>query len=156
FSDDFFNTWVLSSADGSKVGVGGSLAITLYNNTAHAIIESGSTINAQSVEVHAGTKLELLEVAGMPSLNINPEGALSALKAKSLSERLGKLVNPIGVSGEKGGIGASFLFDKIDNSTVAEVQDGVFINAGGGLKIEATQTTFSFALAQSGAKASGF
>jgi hypothetical protein len=177
FSDDFFNTWVLTDADGSKVGAGASVAVTIYNNTSNAIIESGAQINQdtdptfrtgpQTVEVHAGTSMQLLEVAGIASLNLNPGGAFDAIKTKGLSERLGKLISPIGGSGEKGGIGASFLFDAITNNTLAEVQDGVGIHTGvpmepsnpeeeAGLKIEAAQTTFSFAPAQSGAKVSEF
>lgn len=173
FASNFFNTWVMSEAKGSQVGAGGSVAVTVYDNSSRAIIETGAQINqnldekfrsgSQSVTVDARTNLELLEVAGVASLNLTPAGALDAKKALGMSNKLKSLVNPIGVEGASGGIGASFLFDMIDNDTIAEVQDGVAIHTGvpeegeeGGLTVTATQKAFSFGLAQSGASASEF
>jgi hypothetical protein len=45
YASNLFNTFVMTSASQSKVSVGGSIAINVYNNTAEARIESGAQIN---------------------------------------------------------------------------------------------------------------
>src|SRR5262249_3555917 len=134
FSDDFFNTWVLTSASGGAVSGGGSIAVTMFNDTSKAIIGSGAKINqsadlqtsAQTVLVSADTTMQLIEVTGIASLNLNPGGVSDAVtKAGGLSERFKRLFDPVSaVGGSRGGIGASILLDLVNNTTTADVQSG--------------------------------
>src|SRR5262249_16675772 len=141
FSDDFFNTWVLTSASSGIVTGGGSIAVTLFNDTSRAIIGSGARINQdpsmqdaeQTVEVPAHTTRQLIEAAGIASINLTPQGAQDALLegARGISERFLTLFSPISAfQGNKGGIGASVLLDLVNDATTAEVQPGALVHTG--------------------------
>src|SRR5262249_27159820 len=106
---------------------------------------------------------------GITSIDLTPQGAQDALLegARGISERFLTLFSPISAfAGDKGGIGASVLLDLVNDATTAEVQPGALVHTGvpgagdapagpeSGLTVTATQTTFSFALAQAGTNGS--
>jgi len=170
FASNLFNTFVLTSASGAKVGVGGSIAVNIYINHSEARIQSGALINQntdsrfrageQAVEVTARTEMHLIGVIGVGALGFNITGGVGAVKKWATGDVLGgltQLVNPFGAEGDKGGIGASFLVVVPTNTTEAVIEGGASVYAGaGGLTVSADTKTFEFAFAQAGGKASSF
>ncbi len=170
FASNLFNTFVLTSASESKVGIGGSIAINIYNNIADARIKSGALVNQrlenrfrtgpQTVQVNAGIEMNLIGVVGVGGLNLNLKGGIKGFKKAFGKEGdilggLGELVNPFGAEGDKGGIGASFLLEVITNTTEAVIEGGAKVHTSD-LTLDAQTNMFDFSLAEAGGKGSSF
>ncbi|MCU0962995.1 MAG: hypothetical protein MUF48_23115, partial [Pirellulaceae bacterium] len=172
FASNLFNTFVMTAANQSKVGAGGSFAINIYNNTSEARIETGAKLNqradsrfrdgVQSVDVNAVTDMNLIGVVGVGALGLNFKGGYKAFKTASggqgsILQGLQQLVNPFGAEGDKGGVGASFLVEVITNTTEAVIERGALVHTGTtSLTVAARTGLFDFALAEAGGKASSF
>ncbi len=145
YASNLFNTWVMTSASQSKVAAGGSFAINIYNNAAEARIKNGAMVNRktdpkfrtgdQTVGVDAAIDMNLIGVAGVGGLGLTVENlALKPIKSLFTKDKpfesLQELVNPFGAGGDKGGIGASFLVEVMNNTTEAVIEDGVMVHAG--------------------------
>lgn len=123
-----FNLHVSAIATGGDVSVGGAVGITVFENTAHAIVESGVAINQdpgyrsgeQSVSLSADTTLVQNEVGQNSLFNVSILGGVDAIRgANNFGEFLKALVNPTGVEG-KTAIGPVVLVNVTTNSTIAE------------------------------------
>ncbi|NOY98599.1 MAG: hypothetical protein GXP40_05255, partial [Chloroflexi bacterium] len=177
FGSNLFNTFVMSAASGSKVGGGGSIAVLLYFNTSEARIKNGALINQntaarfrtgeQAVNVDAVLTMNLINVVGVGGLGFNFVGLVKSGKAikqalakkGSLLSGVKELVNPFGAEGDKGGIGASFFVQVMDNTTEAVIEGGVQIYAGAGgsgVSVTAGTDIFDFSFVQAGGSASSF
>jgi VCBS repeat-containing protein len=163
FSYNLINTWAFNSAESNDgVAIGASFALTDYNNLVEAVIKSNARINRdenvrfrsglQKVSVLADTDMQLLEIAGIASLSLNQTGIRDALSEKNPLE----LLNPVGVEGSKGGLGASILLNFINNQTNATIESGALVTSNDELKVIASQDVLSFAFAQAGSKAEKF
>ena len=164
YASNLFNTFVMTSASQSKVGVGASFAINIYDNTSKATIGSDAVVTGKhSVDVNADIEMNLIGVVGVGGLSLNLEGGYRAYqeikKAVATKDKIlggvKELVNPFGAEGDEGGIGASFLVEVASNTSEAVIQSGAKVNAGGGgLDVNACTDIFDFALAQAGSNAS--
>ncbi|TWU31778.1 dockerin type I domain-containing protein [Novipirellula artificiosorum] len=145
FASNLFNTWVMTSASQSEVAGGGSFAVNLYDNTSEARIKNGARINTnedsrfrtgnQVVGVDAAIDMDLIGVAGVGGLGLTVENLLfqpakNLFTKDSPLESLKSLVNPFGAEGDKGGIGASFLVEVMNNATEAVIESGTQVYAG--------------------------
>jgi len=178
YASNLFNTFVMTSADQSKVGGGGSFAINIYDNTCEARIKAGAEINqatderfrrgGQTVAVKALTNMDLIGVAGVAGLNLSIQGLLvkpGKAGGQELKNGLGgrdsvlrglkQAVNPFGAGGEKKGIGASFLVEVITNTTEAVIESSAEVRTGC-LTVDAQTNVFDFAFAEAGSNASEF
>ena len=139
FASNLFNTFVMTSANQSKVGWGGSFAINIYNNTSEARIENGAELNqradsrfrggVQSVDVNAVTDMNLIGVVGVGALGLNIKGGYKAITTAfggqgNILQGVQQLVNPFGAEGDKGSVGASFLVEVMTNTTEAVIESG--------------------------------
>jgi hypothetical protein len=169
---NLFNTTADASASSGKkdIAIGGTLAVTVFDNTAETMVESGVLINQstahdlrsgpQAVNVTAATKLKSLDMVGPFSFGLGPATGVKMAEATTPKARRkafsDNIVKTDGVDG-KSGIGASILVNVLNNRTVAEVGSGTKIYAGEeGLTVSADTDIFSFAFAQSGTKAKKF
>ena len=158
------------SADADQAAIGLGLDLQFFTNEATARVGGNALVNqdpayqttTQSVAVTAATTATLVDVAGTIALNLSVPGGLEAAEPAigegNLKGTLQSLVNPLGLSA-KNVIGPAVVVTTASNTTTAEVAAGARVRtgpAGAGLTVDAEQTTFSLALAQTGAQASEF
>ena len=120
--------------------------------------------DAQSVTVSAGTFMQLINMAGIFDINLSEDGVAEFIKQvredglKGVGSGAGKLLNPQGSNGKKGGYGGSLMLLGMDGRTRAKLVAGVRVHSGiqGGLTLQSTSDIESFTLTQSGASAGKF
>ena len=117
YAGKVFNVWTNATGGGSKadVAIGGSFALTLPDNHAEAIVQTGALINQdtafqtpeQTVTVEATTTMQTIAAGGDVALGLNLVGGKGAIEAwKDEKDVLGgfkSLFNPFGVAGKVGG-----------------------------------------------------
>ena len=123
------------------------------------IIREGVEINqnvafqtdGQSVDVDAVIEMEMINVAGVITLQADAENVVEGIKQRNSAE----VFSPVGNRAGTAGLGGSVLIQSIDNTAQAIVSDNVRIHtsARGALSVTATQDVFSFDFAQSGGEA---
>jgi hypothetical protein len=119
-----------SGAGGTKVGVAGSVAINIVNDTSQALIETGASVAAGGGDV------------ALTSLN-NATDTASAVPATDS-----------GASGGKVGIGASLALNIISDTTQSEIQDGAALTGAGGVTVTASSPHTITTTAKNGAAGS--
>ncbi|WP_428673984.1 LEPR-XLL domain-containing protein, partial [Roseibium sp.] len=141
----FYNVQVTALAgakdeSADKVAIGAAVAVTVYNNESHAIIEGGVSINQdetlrsgeQAVLVDAQTQLVAIEVGQNSSFNLSAttlfEQSRSANSAPATQSSgstardfFSGFASPFGVSA-KTSIGPAVLVNVTTNTTIAEIR----------------------------------
>ena len=121
-----------TSGAGGGVAVAGSLALSVADTTSTALIRSGTTLD--------------LPAGGAVSLT-----AENNTSASAIAEPTG-----IGaVSASSVGVGASVALNIVNNTTVAEVANGVVITNAGDLTLSATSDNTAITSAKAGGTAGG-
>ncbi len=159
-----FNSWARSvgKGDEGKFGISGSVDYMSFTNDTEAVIGKNARINqdtdyqtdAQSISLNAETNMKLVDMSGIFDLDLQ---ASTLDKLKEKGDSLGKWIT-MGASGSYGGIGGAALLMFINNTTVAQIEDGAEVNTGtdGDLTVNADTDITNIALAQSGASADTF
>ena len=122
-----FGASATSGAAANDVGVAGSVAINIVNNTSQALIETGASVDAHGGDV------------SVTSLN-NSTDTTSALPAPGSV-----------ATGGTAGIGASLALNIISDTTQSEVQDGAALTNAGSVTVTAGSSQSIITWAQNGA-----
>ena len=184
FSSNLFNVTISSlggdsdSAAADKFVFGGAFAILFFTLESKAVIGSGALINQstdavfqsddRAVSVLATTETEIVEVGHNAAINLSltsliengPDNVHNIRQnpAGGLAGALKSIVNPFGISGQKG-IGAVVLASIYTVTTVAEILANAKITTGeegAGLTVAATQKLFGVAVGYTGTQATDF
>ncbi|MCA6555247.1 MAG: hypothetical protein IM583_01050, partial [Pseudanabaena sp. M114S2SP2A07QC] len=154
------NTFVASRNKGkidkgiNKVtyGIAASFAYTEFNNKSQALIGTGAKINQdlnyrtinQSVAVNAQTKMTLLDITGIISLDFDVDTLISKGRGDTFSFYGNKA---------ESGFGGSVMVSNINNTTIAKIDDRALVNTGTsgiGLVVSAVEGILAIGLAQAG------
>jgi hypothetical protein len=172
FGTALLTTWIGSQASPDGAGtssLNGSVAVNLYNNTSQALISGGAQINqaaadqnsSQSVSLSATTEITMIDLVGIGNFGLNANGVKSfqeSVAEDGWSKALtgGSLFDVFGRSNGQS-IGGSVLFNDLNDTTTAQVEDGAAVYAGssGGLTINSAKTILRIDIAQAGGLASG-
>ncbi len=124
------NTGSSSGAQGSKGGIGATVNVNIMSNTTLAQIQSGAEIHTGS-----GGVLQVMANQNIFDLSLNQSGASAG---------------DVGFSG-------TVAWNNIVSSTIAQIQDGVFVNSGsdrpgGAVTVSATDTMIVLSIAGGVAK----
>ncbi|WP_186776556.1 dockerin type I domain-containing protein [Rubripirellula reticaptiva] len=158
---NLLNVQTRTLADGSKspLSLAVGVVVTDYTNRSIARIESGASLNqesmGQSVLVDAGLDAFLLEAGQMASLNLSLPGLAEAIQRNQLrtessfTDFLTDLVNPLGVSG-KDAAGGTLLITSADNTTSATIGENARVDAWSEIDVIAESDFYNFAFVQTG------
>jgi filamentous hemagglutinin family protein len=159
-----FNSWARSvgKGDDGSFGISGSVDYMNFTNDSEAVIGKNALINqdtdyqtdAQAISLNAETNMKLVDMSGIFDINLQAS-TLDELKKKK--DSLGNWIS-MGASGSYGGIGGAALLMFLNNTTVAQIDDGAKVHTGteGDLTVNAKTDITNIALVQSGASAGTF